>query len=173
MIKLCFSNIKMKCASTVRRGSGDWGATTTTGYGLDGKGVKVRVPVRARFFSLLHVAQTGPGAHPAYPPTSRIRRSIYNHPLKFTLPYLTLPFAEEIILWVNLTVLTGKLKHVCAQIRKTVKLENDITQQVLKSCVGDICPCLFPSTPVIGVMTWGVHTDICHNTINYFVAEHA
>jgi hypothetical protein len=37
---------------------------TATGYRLDGRGVGVRVPVRARFF--LHVAQTGSGAHPAF-----------------------------------------------------------------------------------------------------------
>jgi hypothetical protein len=38
-----------------------------TGYGLDGRGVGVRVPVGARF-SPLHVDHTGSGAHPAsYP----------------------------------------------------------------------------------------------------------
>jgi hypothetical protein len=38
-----------------------------TGYGLDDRGVGVRVPVRSRI-SLLHVIQTGSGAHPAsYP----------------------------------------------------------------------------------------------------------
>jgi hypothetical protein len=38
-----------------------------TGYGRDGRGVGVRVPVEARF-SPLHVIQTGPGAHAAsYP----------------------------------------------------------------------------------------------------------
>jgi hypothetical protein len=38
-----------------------------TGYGLDDRGVGVRVPVGEEF-SLLHVVQTGSGAHPAcYP----------------------------------------------------------------------------------------------------------
>jgi hypothetical protein len=38
-----------------------------TGYGLDGRGVGFRVPVRTRFF-FFHVVQTGSGAHPAsYP----------------------------------------------------------------------------------------------------------
>jgi hypothetical protein len=38
-----------------------------TAYELDGRGIGVRVPLRARF-SLLHVVQTGSGAHPAsYP----------------------------------------------------------------------------------------------------------
>jgi hypothetical protein len=37
-----------------------------TGYGLDGRGIGVRVPVGV--FSLLHVVQTDSGAHPAsYP----------------------------------------------------------------------------------------------------------
>jgi hypothetical protein len=36
-----------------------------TGYGLDGRGVAVRVPVGA-IYSLLHVFQTGSGAHPAF-----------------------------------------------------------------------------------------------------------
>jgi hypothetical protein len=36
-----------------------------TSYGLDGWGVGVRVPVGSRIF-LLHVAQTGSGAHPAF-----------------------------------------------------------------------------------------------------------
>jgi hypothetical protein len=35
-----------------------------TGYGLDGRGVGVRVPVKSRFSPLL-VVQTGSGAHPA------------------------------------------------------------------------------------------------------------
>jgi hypothetical protein len=35
-----------------------------TGYGLDGRGVGVRLPVGPRF-SLLRVVQTGSGAHPA------------------------------------------------------------------------------------------------------------
>jgi hypothetical protein len=38
-----------------------------TGYGLDGRGVGVGVPVGEEF-SLLHVVQAGSGAHPAsYP----------------------------------------------------------------------------------------------------------
>jgi hypothetical protein len=38
-----------------------------TGYGLDGRGAGFRVPVGSRC-SLLHVVQTGSGAHPAsYP----------------------------------------------------------------------------------------------------------
>jgi hypothetical protein len=38
-----------------------------TGYGLEGRGVGVRVPAEARF-SFLHVVQTGSGAHSAsYP----------------------------------------------------------------------------------------------------------
>jgi hypothetical protein len=35
-----------------------------TGYGLDDQAVRVQVPLEARF-SLLHVVQTGSGAHPA------------------------------------------------------------------------------------------------------------
>jgi hypothetical protein len=39
----------------------------TTGYGLDNQGFEVRVPV-GQEFSLLHVVQTGSGAHPtSYP----------------------------------------------------------------------------------------------------------
>jgi hypothetical protein len=34
-----------------------------TGYGLDDRGVGVRVPVGSRIF-FLHVVQTGSGAHP-------------------------------------------------------------------------------------------------------------
>jgi hypothetical protein len=38
-----------------------------TGYGLDDRGVGVRVPVGSKF-SLLHVVQTGSGDHPSsYP----------------------------------------------------------------------------------------------------------
>jgi hypothetical protein len=38
-----------------------------TGYGLDDRGVGVRVPVGSEY-SLLHIVQTGSGAHPAsYP----------------------------------------------------------------------------------------------------------
>jgi hypothetical protein len=37
-------------------------------YGLDGRGVGVRVPVGVRFFAL-HVVQTGSGAHPVSCPT--------------------------------------------------------------------------------------------------------
>jgi hypothetical protein len=48
-------------------GSRDSAVGIATGYGLDGRGVGVRVPVGARF-SPLHVVQTGPGASPAsYP----------------------------------------------------------------------------------------------------------
>jgi hypothetical protein len=35
-----------------------------TAYGLDGRGIGVRVPVEAKFF-LLHVVQTGSGAPPS------------------------------------------------------------------------------------------------------------
>jgi hypothetical protein len=38
-----------------------------TGYGLEGRGVGVRVPVRARFF-LLYVVQTSSGVHAAFCP---------------------------------------------------------------------------------------------------------
>jgi hypothetical protein len=42
-----------------------------TGYGVDGRGVGVRVPVGKYFFSL-HVVQTGSGSNPAsYPMTPR------------------------------------------------------------------------------------------------------
>jgi hypothetical protein len=36
------------------------------GYGLDGRGVGIRVPVGARFY--FHVVQTASGAHPATQP---------------------------------------------------------------------------------------------------------
>jgi hypothetical protein len=39
-----------------------------TGYGLDRGGVGVWVPVGMRFVFLLHVVQTGFGAHPAFYP---------------------------------------------------------------------------------------------------------
>jgi hypothetical protein len=39
-----------------------------SGYGLDGRGVGVRVPV-GHEFSLFHVVQTGSGIHPSYYPT--------------------------------------------------------------------------------------------------------
>jgi hypothetical protein len=39
-----------------------------TDYGLDDGEIGVRIPVRSRIFSFLHVVQTGSGAHPAsYP----------------------------------------------------------------------------------------------------------
>jgi hypothetical protein len=39
----------------------------TTGYGLDGRGVRIRVQV-GQDFSPLHIVKTGPGVHPAsYP----------------------------------------------------------------------------------------------------------
>jgi hypothetical protein len=45
----------------------DSAARIATGYGLDGRGVGVRVPVRGGF-SILHVVHTGSGSHPAYYP---------------------------------------------------------------------------------------------------------
>jgi hypothetical protein len=43
------------------------GAGIATGYGLDDRGVGVRVPIRAKF-SYPHVVKTGSGAHPtSYP----------------------------------------------------------------------------------------------------------
>jgi hypothetical protein len=48
------------------RKSRDSSVGIAAGYGLDGRGVGVRVPVGD--FSLLHVVQTGSGAEPAsYP----------------------------------------------------------------------------------------------------------
>jgi hypothetical protein len=47
-----------------RSGSRDSAVDIATGYGLDGRGVRVRVPVGARFFHL-QVVQTGFGVHPA------------------------------------------------------------------------------------------------------------
>jgi hypothetical protein len=42
------------------------------GYGLDDRGSRVRFPAGAGNFSLHHVVQNGPGAHPAsYPMGSR------------------------------------------------------------------------------------------------------
>jgi hypothetical protein len=46
--------------------SRDSGISIATGYGPDGHGFGVRVPLGARF-SLLYVVHTGSGAHPAYP----------------------------------------------------------------------------------------------------------
>jgi hypothetical protein len=41
-----------------------FGTGIATGYGLDGRGIEARVPVKTRFF----VVQTGSGVHPAsYP----------------------------------------------------------------------------------------------------------
>jgi hypothetical protein len=40
-----------------------------TAYGLDDRGVGVRVPVRSEF-SLIYIFQTGSGAHPASYPVS-------------------------------------------------------------------------------------------------------
>jgi hypothetical protein len=58
------TKVKEKYAFIKRRGSA---VGVVTGYGLDGRGVGVRVPVGVRF-SPLHVVQTGSGAHPAsYP----------------------------------------------------------------------------------------------------------
>jgi hypothetical protein len=42
-----------------------------TGYGLDDRGVGVRFPVGLEF-SLLHIVQTGCGAHPASCPTGTV-----------------------------------------------------------------------------------------------------
>jgi hypothetical protein len=39
-----------------------------TDYRLDDRGVRLRVPVEARIFSLLHVVQTGSGVHPTFYP---------------------------------------------------------------------------------------------------------
>jgi hypothetical protein len=44
--------------------SWDSAVSIVTGYGLDGRGVGVRVPV-GQYFSPLHIIQTGTGAHPA------------------------------------------------------------------------------------------------------------
>jgi hypothetical protein len=49
------------------RGSRDSSVGIATGYGLDGQGVGVEVPIRSSIF-FLHVVQTGSGVHPAsYP----------------------------------------------------------------------------------------------------------
>jgi hypothetical protein len=48
-------------------GSRDSVVGKAAGYGLDDRGVVVRVPVGSRF-SLLHVVQTGIGIHPAFYP---------------------------------------------------------------------------------------------------------
>jgi hypothetical protein len=45
----------------------DSSVSIATGYGLDGWGVGVRVPV-GEDFSLLHFFQTSSGAHPAFYP---------------------------------------------------------------------------------------------------------
>jgi hypothetical protein len=53
--------------TTTEPSSWDSAVGIGTGYGLDGRGVGVRVPVEAIFFPL-HVVQTGSGAHPASSP---------------------------------------------------------------------------------------------------------
>jgi hypothetical protein len=46
-------------------GSRDSAVGIATSYGLDGRGVGVRVPV-GQDISPLHLVSTGPGAHPAF-----------------------------------------------------------------------------------------------------------
>jgi hypothetical protein len=51
-------------------GSRDSSVGIVTGYGLDDRGVGVRVPVESNIFlsPLIHIVQTGSGAHPvSYP----------------------------------------------------------------------------------------------------------
>jgi hypothetical protein len=50
----------------LKAGSRSWDSAVgiAPGYGLDNRGVAVRITVKSRF-SLLHVVQTGCGAHPA------------------------------------------------------------------------------------------------------------
>jgi hypothetical protein len=57
----CFQTLYEKKVSR------DGAVEIATGYGLGGRGVGVRVPVRERF-SLLHVVQTCSCAHPASQP---------------------------------------------------------------------------------------------------------
>jgi hypothetical protein len=51
------------CTLCIHNGSRDSVVGIATGYGLDGRGVGVRVPVRSRIF-LLHVVQTDSEIHP-------------------------------------------------------------------------------------------------------------
>jgi hypothetical protein len=44
--------------------SQDGAVSIATAYGLDGRGVGIRVPLGARFF--LHIVQTGSEAHPTF-----------------------------------------------------------------------------------------------------------
>jgi hypothetical protein len=53
--------------STLFAISRDNAASITTGYTLEGNGVEVRVPVRARF-PPLRIVQAGSGVHPAFYP---------------------------------------------------------------------------------------------------------
>jgi hypothetical protein len=66
---VCFlrGRIVFMFGSHNKNGSRDSSVGIATGYGLHGRGVGVRVPVRVGYYPL-HVAQTGSGAHPAsYP----------------------------------------------------------------------------------------------------------
>jgi hypothetical protein len=65
---LCIVNFIMHCDTVKSR---DSSVGIATGYGLDDHGVGVRVPVNQEF-SLLHVVQTGSGAHPASYPMSTV-----------------------------------------------------------------------------------------------------
>jgi hypothetical protein len=49
--------------SYVSNGIRDSAVGIATGYGMDGRGIEVRVPVGSKEFSLLHVVQNGSGAH--------------------------------------------------------------------------------------------------------------
>jgi hypothetical protein len=74
-----------------------------TGYGLDDRGIGVRVPVWERFF-LLHVVQTGSEAHPASypmgtgglsPRVKRPRREVDHSP----------PTSAEVkITWIHISI---------------------------------------------------------------------
>jgi hypothetical protein len=55
------------CSETLVEGSRDSSVGIATGYGLDNRGVGIRVPGEQEF-SLLHAVQTGTGNHPtSYP----------------------------------------------------------------------------------------------------------
>jgi hypothetical protein len=58
----------MELGNVPHRYNNEYAVGIATAYGLDDRGVGVRVPVGVKNFSLVYIVQTGSGAHPtSYP----------------------------------------------------------------------------------------------------------
>jgi hypothetical protein len=61
----------LSCVTIPYEGGRDSAVCVAIGYELDGRGIRVRVPVGERF-SLAHVVQTGFGTYPAFYPMGTV-----------------------------------------------------------------------------------------------------